>query len=176
MRISAWVDIILFFAIVGFIILFSFSLLTEIRTAFRRKLVRRMLFQGLLRDDLSHYDLKHMQATIGLSDHQMSLVLSKMKVDIDYGTLDNRIVLKKKIDELLTEFKKYTPFSELPDILVDSLKKVRDDSNSPVLVDGLGEKISLYVRKKKFDEIVMKVVTYLGFVIGVVGTGYGFYK
>lgn len=176
MRITAWVDIILFFAIVGFSILFSYSVITEARRAVRRRLARRMLFQGLLHDDLSNYDLKHMQTTIGLSDHQMSLVLSKMKVDIDYGALDNRIVLKSKVDNLLAGFKTNAPFSELPEMLVESLKKVRDDSRTPALVDGLGEKISIYVRKKKFDEIFMKVITYLGFVIGVIGTGYGFYK
>ena len=135
-----------------------------------------MLFQGLLHDDLSYEDLKHMQITIGLSNHQMHLVLSKMKVDIDYGSLDNRAVLKGKVDDLLNAFKKHAPFSELPEMLVESLKKVRDASKAPGLVDGLGEKISVYIRKKKIGETVMKVITYLGFIVGVIGTGYGFYK
>lgn len=176
MRIPEWVDIVLFLAVVGFIILFSFSVITELKLAWRRKLVRRMLFQGFLHDDLSHGDLKHMQAHIGLSDHQMSLVLSKMKVDIDCGTFDKRISLKRKVDGLLADFRKNAPFSELPVMLADSLIKVRDESRIPALVDDLGEKISRYIRKKKFDEIVMRVITWLGFVVGVIGTGYGFYK
>ncbi|HCR0604467.1 TPA: hypothetical protein OMS75_001356 [Enterobacter cloacae] len=176
MMIPAWVDIVLFFAFLIFAITFSFSVITEARRAWRRKQVRRMLFQGLLHDDLSYEDLKHMQITIGLSDHQMHLVLSKMKVDIDYGSLDKRDVLKRKVDDLLAGFKTHAPFSELPEMLVESLKKVRDDSATPALVDGLGEKISVYIRKKKIGETVMKVITYLGFIVGLIGTGYGFYK
>lgn len=176
MLIPAWVDIVLFVAFVILAITFSFSVITEARRAWRRRKVRGMLFQGLLHDDLSYEDLKHMQITIGLSDHQMHLVLSKMKVDIDYGSLDKRDVLKGKVDDLLAGFKTHAPFSELPEMLVESLKKVRDDSATPALVDGLGEKISIYIRKKKISETAMKVITYLGFIVGLIGTGYGFYK
>lgn len=176
MAIPDWVVlVVIFLLIIGALILLT-SLLALIINASLKKTLKNKLAKGLLHNDLNISDFKNLQFNLGLSDANVHSALLNMKSELDFGDDDGRNLLKPKLDALIREFNTQKPFSELPSKLVEPLIEARLKSSEPKTIDDLSEKITIFLKRQKRSDILIKLATYIGLFLGLIGTVSGFLK
>lgn len=84
--------------------------------------------------------------------------------------------MKPKLDALIREFNTQKPFSELPSKLVEPLIEARLKSSEPKTIDDLSEKIAIFLKRQKRSDFLIKLATYIGLFLGLIGTVSGFLK
>jgi len=176
LKINDWLVILFFIVILAFVIAYSAIIIALLIAESSKRNLKKKIIKALETDDLTIDDLRNVQSTLGLSDHQTLSVLTKLKSDIDCNVLNNKSTVKPKLDKLINNFKLQEPYSGLPESLRDSMVIARTTSNDPDVIDKLADKIQVSVKKQSRSDLWLKVATYLGLIIGLVGTIWGFAK
>ncbi|MEL5468202.1 hypothetical protein PTR80_03510 [Serratia nevei] len=176
MKIADWVVITAMIAFVVIIaISFALILVAFVNEYFKRNL-KSKLERGLSQGEVSFSDFKNLQRVIGLDEKQTYTALLSLKTNIDFGGLEHKKLVKDRLDKLIDEFVLKEPFGFLPDNIKDNLILLRGESKKPELVDNFAEVLRVNIKKQSRNDYLLKAISYVGFVIGLVGFIWGFFK
>ncbi|MDI3438810.1 hypothetical protein QLG07_05015 [Erwinia sp. V90_4] len=176
MAIPEWIIITFLVFLVVAILVFLIYLSIDIVNTLSKRTLKKKLEIGLCHDDLSFSDFKNLQSNLNLSDRHVHSALLNLKSNLDFGADEKRAVIKPRLDGLIKEFNTNKPFSELPIGLVEPLVEAKSKSSEPKIIDDLSEKITIHLKRKKRNDLLISLATYIGLIIGLIGTVSGLMK
>lgn len=176
MRVPEWIFITYIVSVLLFSLAFLLYFLKEIVVVWQQKKLRRKVYQALLAGDLTLSDFKNIPLVIGLNDRKVHAALIHLKADVDCGEYESRDLVKPRLDTLIEKFNTYKPFSELPEGLVEPLNEARIKSTEPKVIENLSEKILIHLKRQAKSDLYIKIATYVGLIVGLIGTFSGLLK
>ncbi|MGC2868962.1 hypothetical protein [Proteus vulgaris] len=124
---------------------------------------------GIEDHDLDFADLKNLLDVHNVSDKSAVYILKRIKADNDSGRHPNRIDIKKRINQLLEEIIKEEPFSDFPLNLRSILNEVSFIYKESKIINELVIALREDLRNQNRISHRLKILTYIGAVVGVIG-------
>lgn len=176
MRIPEWIFITYIISVLLVSLTLAFYFIKEVNVVWQQRKLRNKVYKALFAGDLTLSDFKNIQLVIGLNDRKVHAALIHLKADVDCGEYESRDLVKPRLDALIEGFNTYKPFSELPEGLVEPLNEARAKSTEPKVIENLAEKILINLKRQAKSDFYIKIATYVGLIVGLIGTISGLLK